>query len=325
MRNTQMSQFTGFQFFLILLLSMKTATSDKSQTIQNEKEVTIGQWGHVDPPIITDFLCKCVQEGVYYADIKLKCKVFHTCTKSSAGHLILNSFRCSKGTAFRQELQICDFKDNVLCDSYPMPCTSSTTATATSSTSSSTTTKMPPVKVSVPKINKEYFKVQQQKPAVRPIVMSPEKLPFPNTFLFDNVFPTSQISNIYKRYCSDELNPRSVIIDIKDVQSTFTCAGKVPGAHYSDPELDCTVYHVCVEVSEKSLADTQFQCPLGTAFNQELLQCVSLGTFDCSKVSQYFAGEEELQTRSEKHLKKIPTLNFAVDQLCKVLKQQLPR
>jgi len=36
--------------------------------------------------------------------------------------------------------------------------------------------------------------------------------------------------------------------------TTFTCAGKVVGGYYADPDADCQMFHVCVQVDENDVS-----------------------------------------------------------------------
>lgn len=36
--------------------------------------------------------------------------------------------------------------------------------------------------------------------------------------------------------------------------TSFTCAGKVVGGYYADPDADCQMFHVCVQVDENDVS-----------------------------------------------------------------------
>lgn len=37
-------------------------------------------------------------------------------------------------------------------------------------------------------------------------------------------------------------------------ETSFTCAGKVVGGYYADPDADCQMFHVCVQVDEHDVS-----------------------------------------------------------------------
>ena len=37
-------------------------------------------------------------------------------------------------------------------------------------------------------------------------------------------------------------------------ETSFTCAGKVVGGYYADPDADCQMFHVCVQVDENDVS-----------------------------------------------------------------------
>jgi len=43
--------------------------------------------------------------------------------------------------------------------------------------------------------------------------------------------------------------------------TSFTCAGKVVGGYYADPDADCQMFHVCVQVDENDVS-TYYQIDL---------------------------------------------------------------
>ena len=36
-------------------------------------------------------------------------------------------------------------------------------------------------------------------------------------------------------------------------ETSFTCGGKVVGGYYADPDADCQMFHVCVQVDENDV------------------------------------------------------------------------
>ena len=39
-------------------------------------------------------------------------------------------------------------------------------------------------------------------------------------------------------------------------ETSFTCGGKVVGGYYADPDADCQMFHVCVQVDENDVSST---------------------------------------------------------------------
>jgi len=67
-------------------------------------------------------------------------------------------------------------------------------------------------------------------------------------------------------------------------ESSFSCDGLIFGGYYADPELECQVYHVCLQdpIDISQLYPVNFLCPNGTIFNQELFNCDWWYNVDCA-------------------------------------------
>ena len=48
--------------------------------------------------------------------------------------------------------------------------------------------------------------------------------------------------------------------------TSFTCAGKVVGGYYADPDADCQMFHVCVQVDENDVSNLPFFPTVHSAF-----------------------------------------------------------
>jgi len=70
-------------------------------------------------------------------------------------------------------------------------------------------------------------------------------------------------------------------------ETSFSCDGLIFGGYYADPELECQVYHVCLQdpIDTTNLYPVSFLCPNGTIFNQELFNCDWWYNVDCSAAS----------------------------------------
>jgi len=73
--------------------------------------------------------------------------------------------------------------------------------------------------------------------------------------------------------------------------SSFSCKGRVPGAYYADPSLDCQAYHICT-TRRRGLGRSSFLCPNGTIFNQQRLICDWWFSASCSPDEDQYSGSE---------------------------------
>ena len=64
------------------------------------------------PPVVTNFTCRGREMG-FYADLELKCRVYHNCDE----HGNKFTYYCPIDTAFRQEAMVCDHAHLVKCQS----------------------------------------------------------------------------------------------------------------------------------------------------------------------------------------------------------------
>lgn len=58
---------------------------------------------------------------------------------------------------------------------------------------------------------------------------------------------------------------------------------------FADEEVDCSVYHMCVEGRKES-----FLCGTGTMFNQEILSCDHPAKVNCANSQMYWSANEDL-------------------------------
>lgn len=75
-------------------------------------------------------------------------------------------------------------------------------------------------------------------------------------------------------------------------ETSFSCADRVTGGYYADPEQRCQAYHVCLQDSELNLYPVSFLCPNGTVFNQAVFVCDWWFNVDCSASQRLYAGVE---------------------------------
>ncbi|XP_057374089.1 polyhomeotic-like protein 1 [Daphnia carinata] len=71
-------------------------------------------------------------------------------------------------------------------------------------------------------------------------------------------------------------------------ETSFTCAGKVVGGYYADPDADCQMFHVCVQVDENDVRDFKFMCPNDTVFDQENFICANWFEIDCRSSTFFY-------------------------------------
>lgn len=70
--------------------------------------------------------------------------------------------------------------------------------------------------------------------------------------------------------------------------TTFTCKDKVVGGYYADPDADCQMFHICVQVDEHDIRDFKFMCPDDTVFDQENFICANWFEIDCLSSTFYY-------------------------------------
>jgi len=85
----------------------------------------------------------------------------------------------------------------------------------------------------------------------------------------------------------------------------FSCKGRVPGAYYADPSLDCQAYHICT-TRRRGLGRSSFLCPNGTIFNQQRLICDWWFSASCSPGEDQYSGSEGV-ARGKKRSNKVAT------------------
>ncbi|XP_050535507.1 GATA zinc finger domain-containing protein 14 [Daktulosphaira vitifoliae] len=76
--------------------------------------------------------------------------------------------------------------------------------------------------------------------------------------------------------------------------TSFSCKDKIVGGYYSDPETDCQMFHVCVNVVGFGVQDFRFLCPNNTAFDQENQICDDWYNIDCEAATLYYSDNFDL-------------------------------
>ena len=72
------------------------------------------------------------------------------------------------------------------------------------------------------------------------------------------------------------------------------------GGYYSDPELECQAFQICVADSLGGLNKYSFLCPNGSLFDQQYFICDFWFNVDCSQAeSLYFLNDELDAERQE--------------------------
>jgi len=96
--------------------------------------------------------------------------------------------------------------------------------------------------------------------------------------------------------------------------TSFTCDGKVVGGYYADPDADCQMFHICVQVNETDVRDFKFMCPDDTVFDQENFICANWFEIDClsstfyyDKNLQLFQPSDEWTDNSTSNATEMPT------------------
>jgi len=70
--------------------------------------------------------------------------------------------------------------------------------------------------------------------------------------------------------------------------TSFTCDNKVVSGYYADPDADCQMFHICVQVNETDVRDFKFMCPDDTVFDQENFICANWFEIDCLSSTFYY-------------------------------------
>lgn len=96
--------------------------------------------------------------------------------------------------------------------------------------------------------------------------------------------------------------------------TSFTCDNKVVGGYYADPDADCQMFHICVQVNETDVRDFKFMCPDDTVFDQENFICANWFEIDClsstfyyDKNLQLFQPSDEVADNSTNNATEMPT------------------
>merc|ERR1712029_1205252 len=84
-----------------------------------------------------------------------------------------------------------------------------------------------------------------------------------------------------------------VFAEVSD--TSFSCADRIFGGYYADPEMQCQGYHVCLTPPDAGTdRKTSFLCPNGTIFSQALLTCDWWFNVDCSETENLYSINEKL-------------------------------
>ena len=74
------------------------------------------------------------------------------------------------------------------------------------------------------------------------------------------------------------------------------------GGYYSDPALQCQVFHVCVRISQTELSKYSFLCPNGSLFDQQYFICDFWFNVDCSQAETLYSLNDVLAAEREANI-----------------------
>eukprot|EP00094_Tigriopus_californicus_P006170 TCALIF_05940-PA protein Name:"Protein of unknown function" AED:0.62 eAED:0.62 QI:0/0.33/0/0.5/1/1/4/0/1450 len=74
-------------------------------------------------------------------------------------------------------------------------------------------------------------------------------------------------------------------------ETSFTCKNKITGGYYADPEAECQLFHVCLQIDIHEFRDFKFLCPNDTVFDQQNLVCTNWFEVDCQQSVLLFTND----------------------------------
>ena len=77
---------------------------------------------------------------------------------------------------------------------------------------------------------------------------------------------------------------------------------QVEGGYYSDTELECQAFQICVHDSEGGLIKYSFLCPNGSLFDQQYFVCDYWFNVDCSQAESLYSLNEEIAAERESNI-----------------------
>ena len=77
---------------------------------------------------------------------------------------------------------------------------------------------------------------------------------------------------------------------------------QVEGGYYSDTELECQAFQICVHDSEGGLIKYSFLCPNGSLFDQQYFICDYWFNVDCSLAESLYGLNEEIAAERESNI-----------------------
>merc|ERR1719290_452556 len=84
--------------------------------------------------------------------------------------------------------------------------------------------------------------------------------------------------------------------------SSFSCDGRVEGGYYSDTELQCQAFQICVHDSVGGLVKYSFLCPNGSLFDQQYFVCDYWFNVDCSQAESLYSLNDQLAAERESNI-----------------------
>ena len=77
---------------------------------------------------------------------------------------------------------------------------------------------------------------------------------------------------------------------------------QVEGGYYSDTELECQAFQICVQDSVGGLVKYSFLCPNGSLFDQQYFICDYWFNVDCSQAESLYSLNEEIAAERESNI-----------------------
>jgi len=97
--------------------------------------------------------------------------------------------------------------------------------------------------------------------------------------------------------------------------TNFSCADKISGGFYADPETDCTMFHICVIGPAETITDNKFLCGNNTAFDQKTRTCQEIEKVDCSaSIRNYNVNNHLIIPKWLEDLTRLQTIRHRADQ-----------
>ena len=88
---------------------------------------------------------------------------------------------------------------------------------------------------------------------------------------------------------------------------------KVEGGYYSDTELRCQAFQICVNDDQGGLVKFSFLCPNGSLFDQQYFVCDYWFNVDCAQAEALYYLNDEIAAERERNIGAASTVNNVLD------------